>query len=448
MNILLLLCGALSSVDLPLPMRLSAGEALAFAATPVLLLNRWPRLPVGRLWLSMITIGLFVAGVVVSDLVNGTSLVNYLRGIAKPVFVTLHAAFFVAVLMRNPVSLSWYFYGRIPAALLNYFFPSAYTAEFILGTDYTSVAFGVAPVVSLTGSALAVWLYLRTPLYSALALIATGLGLVAIGAPRSNVLTAVFPAVVILLLIGGRIAGRRRGQRSLLWIGFFAATAVFGLYRLYTFTASRGMLSGVQIERYEEQVGQSSQGQSFIGLLASGRTEVYAAILAIKDRPFLGYGSWSGNEMADYFYTAVAMVSADGGSLSRRTQYGGAGTAGHSVFFTGWLENGILAAIALLGFALVTARVFWLAIAEDSPHLMIVLLATVTLGWDWLFSPFNMADRIFFGLTFAFYLCEVRGPNSFEPRLELVRPFARRRQIVVRVSGSRPEAVGPEGRRV
>jgi hypothetical protein len=407
MNFVLFVCGAFALTDLPLPMRVSVGEILAFIVTAILWIKHWPKLPQRRLTLFVGVIGLFVSGVILSDSVNGTPLVYHFRGISKPIFVALHAAFFIAVLERGPSSIRWYFYGRVLSAAMNYLFPGAYTSELLTGSSYSAIAFGIAPLISVSGVALAIWLYRRSRTYAAVVLALSGMGLIAVGAPRNSALTLLLIGLVTIMFFRDEATVRRRGVRTVMLLSLVSGLALWGFYRLYVFTASREALNELQTERYELQARQYSREESLIALLAAGRTEVYAAILAISDEPILGYGSWAGSEMTEYFYKAIVSISPDTQTVSERTEAGTRGVAGHSIFFTGWMENGILAAMGLVGLLLMTARVAWKGLLEDSPDLLIIIIVSMTLAWDWFFSPFSVTDRIYFGLIGCYYVSGV-----------------------------------------
>jgi hypothetical protein len=414
MKSLLLLCGALSGVDLPLPMRLSAGELLAFVATPFIFGRISRKLANRRLKTVSALLLTFAVGVALSDIYNQTQLFDHLRGLVKPIAVGIHAAFFIGALSRNPCSVSWFFYGRVIGALINYIRPSIYTQEFVTGDEYSSLAFTLVPVISASATALAIGSFRKGVFYTNAALLGGCAVLLIVGAPRSNVLNLILPAIIIVAVSRARKDADPAGTKAMAYAVIVTILGVFGASRLYVMAAERGLLSEIQNERYYQQFSRSSESSGLIGLITLGRTEVYAALLAIRDRPLVGFGSWSGVQMSNYFYEALTQVAAEGETLVLRTQAGSIGAAGHSIFFTGWLENGVMAALALVGMGIITIRVTLASIRERSELLPIVIIVSVALGWDWLFSPLSITSRTHLGLMMALY---VLSPESIRSRI-------------------------------
>ena len=72
-------------------------------------------------------------------------------------------------------------------------------------------------------------------------------------------------------------------------------------------------MKACQEEQQEKMLMQSRNvfGASPIGLLLSGRTQVYAAVLGVMDRPIFGFGSWRHDLTSAYVVEALAEVGTD-----------------------------------------------------------------------------------------------------------------------------------------
>jgi hypothetical protein len=404
---LLVFCvGALSKFDVTLLARVPMGELLAFGAIPFL----WKRDCLARsqpqlskvLWIFAI----WAFGIFLSDVFNDFIFQRFIRGFMKPIFCIGWLLFFVAVIRRNSSTLFFYPVGMIVAALQNYFLPRAFTVDRVTGGGYDSIAYGLVPIVAAVSVVASLWLYGKNRLLGAFAFFANAGLMLAVGAPRSSAALSILVglAIVYLWWRHRREGGARPLHLSrivmLSGAGFLAGLCIF---YTYTFTAANGWLGEYQYQKFVDQ-SNTIFGASPLGLILDGRTYTFAAILAVIDKPLLGYGSWTGWMMSDYYFEAVQLVGTNASELDRMVAMGGAGKAGHSLFFASWMENGILAGLAILSIFLIMLKQGLQIVRFDSPLAPWLVSLLVSFSWGFFFSPFGTGTRMIIGLFFALYL--------------------------------------------
>lgn len=398
---------ALSKFDVTLIARVPLGELLAFLASPFLILrgNKISRLR-HRFVSVFIVLGIWALGIVLSDVFNEFIFLRFIRGFMKPLFCAFWMFFFIGIIVRDYRALIFYPIGNLFASLQNYFMPQAFTEGYLDAGGYEAVAFGLAPIVASFCLAIAVFLYPRSRLYASVAFLFSAAALIIAGAPRSAVAVVLLNAAIIFYIWFTR---REEGRHFQLTFGRFCILSVIGgglmltIYYLYVYAATAGWLGELQ---YKKLVMQQDTifGTNPLGLILGGRTYVFAAILGILDQPLLGHGSWTGAFMSDYYYEAVSLVGTNARDLQLLSISGSAGMAGHSVLFQGWLENGILTAIALLTIAYWVMREFLQLIQRDHRLTPWVVALTVSFFWAFFFSPFDVGTRITVGLFLAFHV--------------------------------------------
>jgi len=416
---LLVFCvGALSKFDVTLIARVPLGEVLAFGAIPMLLnKGRFGKIS-NRLAPVFWVLLIWTVGIILSDVFNEFYFLRFIRAFMKPLFCAFWMLFFIGVILRDFRALIFYPLGLVLANVQNYLAPRAFSAEYIQAGGYEAVAYGVTPVVTSLCLAFAVLMYRKGRLWGVVAFLANATVLLAIGAPRSAAALMILNAGIIFYIWWTRSTGRRSFHLTkgrLFTLGALGVIGGLSIYYAYIYAAGAGLLGEAQ---YAKLVVQQNTifGSSPLGLVLGGRTYVFAAILAIIDQPLLGYGSWTGWTMSDYYFEAVSMVGTNAADLQRLADSGGGGMAGHSVLFQGWLENGILCAIAICVIAYWIVREFLLMIQRDNRITPWVVVLTTSFAWSFLFSPFGVGTRMAIGLFLAFHVIRFHEQTTEEPR--------------------------------
>jgi len=404
--LLLLAVGATTRFDLTLIARVPASELIAFGSLPFVLRG----VPFGRfshrIWPVVGILALWALGILISDFVNGFSMGRFLRGFAKPVWCLLWMLFFICVIYRDFRALLWYPAGTVLAALQNYFLPQAWTIDAIQEGGYSAAAYGITPIISATALFFALQVYAKSRILAAFCLLVSMLALIWFEAPRSSIAIYALDILIILYIAWTR----RRGGKvlRLTWgklagFGALGLLAVWVIFAFYVYAASQGWLGELQRGKLLSQ-SNTVFGDSPLGLILGGRTAVFGAILAILDKPFLGYGSWMGITLSEYYFDAVSYVGTDANELARLTEMGGGATPGHSIIFGVWMENGLLAAIGVLGIAGIVLKEFIAVIQRDSRIAPLLILFGTSFMWAFFFSPFGTNHRLMVGLFLAFHV--------------------------------------------
>jgi hypothetical protein len=417
---LLVFCvGALIQFDLTLIARVPLGELLAFGSVPFLLSGgRFGRIS-HRLAPVIWVLVIWVIGIILSDCFNGFVFLRFIRAFMKPLFCALWMLFFIGVILRDFRAIIFYPVGQVLANVQNYLAPRSFNAEYMQAGGYEAVAFGMVPIVSSVCLVFAVLMYRKGRLWAVLAFLTNAIAFLLLGAPRSSAALSILNAGIIFYIWWTRSKGRglfHLTKGRLFALGLLGAVGCLSLYYTYVFAAGAGWLGEVQYAKLVDQQD-TIFGSSPLGLVLGGRTYVFAAILGIIDQPILGHGSWTGWMMSDYFFEAVQMVGTSTSDIQRLIDSGGGGMAGHSVLFQGWLENGLLSAIALCVVAYWVAREFLLMIQRDNRITPWVVVLTTNFTWSFLFSPFGVGTRMVIGLFFAFSILRFHEQTPDEPRL-------------------------------
>jgi hypothetical protein len=402
----IMLIYATGSFDMPLGVRIPLSEVLAFSSIPVLFrgINLGPYMP--RLQVVLGVLALWFLGSVLSDVVNQNYYTRGIRGASKPVFTFMWMLFFVGVLHKDYRLLLFGVIGGVMASLQNYVMPQGYSEEYMASGGYEAAAFGLTPIANTCMAAVAVWLYMKHRLYSVVAFFIMAVLLVVIGAPRSGVAIALMTSGALGYMWWVHSCRGRHGFRlsfgRLLMLGVLGTVALYGIYELYVLFAQHGWLGEYQRTKLISQ-SQTVFGNSPIGLVLAGRPQFFGALIALRDYPILGSGSWTAWLMTDYFYEAMVIGGADPAMLKRLVGGAQAGV-GHSIVLQLWLENGLLALIALLSTFWISTKVFLATIQRDNWLTPIIVGAFIAFVWSFFFSPFGTGSRKLIGMFLALYI--------------------------------------------
>jgi hypothetical protein len=403
----MVLIGATGRFDLTIIARVPVAELIAFGSIPFLMRGRSLPSASPRFKWIVIFLLLWALGVAISDLYNANHFARFIRGVMKPTFCALWFLFYYSITLKDYRLLLFPPIGAILAALQNYVMPQAYTAESIAAGGYEAVAFGVVPIITSIFGCAGIWLYRYNRLYTVATFFMTATVLALIGAPRSSVAMSLIAAGVIAYIWWTRGVGRRSFRLSigrLVWMGILGVVGVSVIFYTYQYMASMGWFGEQQLRKYTQQSEQTIFGNSPLGIILGGRPQIFGAILAIIDKPVLGFGSWTAWMMTDYFYEASSIVGADTNMMERLMQTGEVAGVGHSIVLVAWLENGVLALLGVLGVAYAYFKVFIATMERDSRIAPLIVGIFCIFCWNFLFSPFDAGTRKQVGLIFALYV--------------------------------------------
>lgn len=164
-----------------------------------------------------------------------------------------------------------------------------------------------------------------------------------------------------------------------------------GVFWMYQYSASRGLLGPKARQEYETQ----SSGQ--YGLLIGGRTEMLASIPAIIDSPFLGHGSWARDPT--YLIAerqALALMGYENASEISTNDVEEGIIPSHSYLFGAWVNAGIVGAIFWGWIFIIVVRALMRVYPRSVLLLPLMAYTGFSMLWDILFSPYGATTRIIF----------------------------------------------------
>ena len=405
--------GSFSYFDLNLIGRVPLSEVISFGSIsflPKIKKHVYDLEYYKRYKFALFALFLWIFGIVISDIIANNNIDSFLKGILKPVFSFLWLIFFLKILTNDYRALLLIPLGKFFASLQNYFFPREYSAEYLLSSEYTNIAFGISPILLATGAYLSIFFFKKSKPLSVISLLITSTILAWLGAPRS--MSALFIFVAILISYQKyfiKIINKNSLLSIINKLGIFLIFVVIFsvIFYVYVYAALKGFMGPEQAIKLYEQ-SNNFFGLSPLGLFIGGRPQFFAGLLAIWDNPLFGYGSWSASQLSDYFYKATEIL----GISSQTSLYTFNDGIGHSILLVAWIENSILAFFAMLmiGYCVFKVFITTLSTINDlTPYLLITLVFFI---WDYFFSPFGVEARFNIGLILALYITKFPFNNN------------------------------------
>ena len=212
---------------------------------------------------------------------------------------------------------------------------------------------------------------------------------------------AVFAFGVPLALARNLLTARRvrAGKLSpLAMLAFMGVTAAitWGIFAGYSYTASEGLLGDKARRKFE------AQSSTPAGLLLTGRIEFIGGILAVKDAPILGHGSWK-LDTDRYYARAIHFMEID---ADPRPYYarGYPLLPSHSHLMGAWAENGLAGGVFWAYALLIVARALYRPLGDEQHLRLWVTCAATALVWQILFSP--ISARLETAIALAVFLTQ------------------------------------------
>ena len=357
---------------------ISVSEICALSYFPFSIIKRFFRtIPV--LKKIAITYLVLLLSFVLSDIVNGSDPADYLRGWAIMIFSFISFWFILSQIRENVR----YFVFLLAGTFFTYFIWGGEGSDINLllmeeNTNYFKVRImGFAnPAVILISYCLCIR---KHKLLALLTLFVYALICIVLDA-RSNSLVF-FIALALLWFKFYRIKINR--SFILIWLFFFMVIS----YMAYYYYVEQVLHHDFGGSNAQTQLSRATNPYNPFELLYQGRSDVFIVIEVIKDRPVLGYGSWSKIskelEMKLYinqFWREYAARGSEKGYIPS-----------HSVLLTAWLWGGILAFLAILYlfYLFVKMSVSVYKRCDDMPILLIITPLFIEIIWHFCFSPFG-----------------------------------------------------------
>ncbi len=202
---------------------------------------------------------------------------------------------------------------------------------------------------------------------------------------------------------------RPMGNRMIILLVTVLFVGGWSVFTLYGSLAESGILGHDAIRKYE------TQKTGDYGILIGGRTEILSAVIAIKDSPLVGHGSWAKN----CYYTDILS------EIRRKLGYfQGAEDEDcliptHSIFLGAWVESGIFGAIFWLWVGIAAMRTLLVVFQHHFKLNPLIIFYGFLFFWDLAFSPYGATSRFvttFYFVSFITALTAVSNGMGFSIR--------------------------------
>lgn len=351
---------------------------------PLMLMNRNLNFNQPYLKPIMILLGVWLIGVILSDLVNGTSSGNMMRGMAAIIFFALHLFVFFVLIDGQRERLVPPVIGSAVAVLVLWTTGSDdFWSESLTDTPW-KMGGGFAVTILFI---VVLGLFVKSERIKGKTLLFLAPIHLFLNA-RSLFLTTVLAGFASAFQIKVTSEKTRKmiliGVLASVVVGFPVATSIYGSLN------EAGVFGEEAKEKYLKQ---TAGGE--VNIIIAGRSESLVSFRAISDAPLLGHGSWA--ESQYYYYMYLAHLEAVGkdvnwGVVDAKESFL---IPSHSMLFSAWVYHGISGAVFWLFILFITLKALGkiIGVATSRQPSTLELLVLFALLWDIFFSPFGQARR-------------------------------------------------------
>lgn len=408
-NVALFLIGLFSMTQINIVGWLGISEVFCFVAGPFFFLMDQNALRRNGFMPFVGLISLcFISGII-SNFVNYIPPFQALKGLS-----TIYAIFSISVtlhhyLYRDLKGVRWLFVGiAISTTACQFVFQQGNTR--VAGGEVLDTAaaaeramgyslFWLVQSSNWLGLPVRAW-YLNVPtIYSAGVMLFLGI----LGFVHSNSRSSMITLVpVVLILLGRKKIKTMKFLHKNFWLCVGASVLFLPIAgATYKYTARQGMLGESAQKKYESQ---TKRGTDMMSILVSGRSEFFAGLFAVLEKPIVGHGSWAIDYKGYYESFLKRYGDADDWRVYYEQQSQGKLRIipAHSQLISFWLWNGIggLAFMLYVGWLYFDCLKNRLHVIPEWYGYFVSALPTAL--WAWLFSPFGM--RVSASLLFVMCL--------------------------------------------
>jgi hypothetical protein len=354
----LFVLGAAGAFSVNLVGALPGDEVLLLPILPVLLLARGKRAFKPQYFWFYALSAAWLLGTLIADLHAGTPLPSRMKGTARVVFFALDFTI-LAILINDKSRRMIIFVLSIVAVMFSYVWQ--FRGDFALQWKFGGSSCLI--MLSLLASS---YYYSKGRYRVCLGISVVLAGLNLVYAFRSQ-MAIVLVSAVLTLPIFAQNRGTHSGRISpggnpfkLVLMLILSVGSAYVANQAIIFAATHGYFEESTAEKFETQ----SKGK--LGVLFGGRPETLVAIIAIRDSPIIGHGS----------FPASPVIPT------------------HSHLTMAWVESGILGGLLWIYILLLTIRAIF-RVAVLRPNLApIYCYLLVNFVWDILYSPLGSVNRL------------------------------------------------------
>lgn len=369
-----------------------------------------------RFYKLIILLIFWLFGVVLSDIYNNTSTINFIKGFFSIIPFLTCLIFSYWLLSRDIKLIIPFLWGySCSYALGSGLGLDAYYIDYVAreGLDgvtqlvhYDKILVWIVNVF-ITG-ALSISFYYKYPKTVISLIFLVSIVSLILGS-RSTFLTNLFIVVFLIFLrvftnkipTNGFIWQDYLGKKLLLFLSIILASG-FLAKSIYETSASRGLLG---VDEYNKFLMQST---AKIGLL-SGRGEFVASYLAIIDSPIFGHGSYAVDSKG-YGYKAGLIAGYSDFNIDQLyNKIGESLIPTHSHIFTAWVNYGLLGGLFWCYVLIFILFKFFKSYLFLFPqYIGFIFSALIGAFWVILFSPFSQKPYLAMILVFFIILMKIK----------------------------------------
>lgn len=376
-NILLVLYAAGTGVSFDLVGRLRLSEVAALFNIPFINISMLLRCYPGYK-LVMQCLLVFLLSQVVSDVINESDAIDYLRGWSTIIFAMISTTVMLSNLHENERGIVVYLATLL---VINIIFQEV--AIDMMHQEEDTNYFKARLLGFINPAVLLFALYLSTNgKQRAIVLLMGSFSIVCfVMDARSNGLVF-FIAAIVLFIKSSHI---RISSGTII---FLASVIIPASYFLYTVYVDQVLYHGFGGKNSQINLSMAANPYNPFELLYYGRSDFFALIEAIKDSPFFGHGSWGKDPT--FKYTDIRTFS----------QYLGGENEGivvaHSVILGSWAWSGFIGFCAVV---FMFKRLFGMIVQiyrhTESVYLPIIIVMGCDMLWAFFFSPLGLLRTTF-----------------------------------------------------
>lgn len=384
-NRIVFVIGLLSCIQVRVVGTFSIAEVVALLAMPFVGLSCLRNKQIATF---MAMLGVWLLGVVISDILNETPQVDAIKGAFNVILFIAIIPFIYWSLKDNIYRILYYAAGYGISGVLQWrFFISTGDNEYYAQVWLSYCLIGLICYIGY-------YLYSKGHKIAAY-IVMEGFAFWTLFNESRHLFLMISLGIVILLIIGNVKENnwqikQQKFLRNIIPLSIVLGIAFLGVTKTYSHLASEGYLGERAQHKYEVQ------HSTRMGL-ASGRQDFILAIHTIAANPIWGYGSYAKDKTGLNYQLLRQLESKQTAQILYSSTYQEM-LHGHSYILGAWVYSGILGAIFwiyVLGIILKFARKYLLSY----PTLTCYFVISISLMmWDILFSPF--ANR----LNFAYFI--------------------------------------------
>lgn len=379
-SLIAFILGAIPWIRISIGGKLGLNELLITLAGPVYILVNWR-------YFSMIRGAKLIGGLgalwfgfqVVSDIVNHTPFQDYARGWANVGMTILLFIFFVTFLAKNPKAFRPLLYGLILGGLCKVIFLRGYD-DLLENSQFGDL------YVAAWGNPL-VWLvcwrvYTKHRMLAVAILMFYGMAMIALNA-RSTGMVAVIAGCVLFYLIRSAQTGYRLTFSDAARFIAIITPIMALLFCSLVYLGLHGDLG----QDTQKQFRSLRQPYNPIFIIGAARSAFPVAVVAVKDAPLLGHGSWAKD--SHYVYVNARIIQYLTGSPPKIINTDTPQLIpSHSAILGAWVNGGIAGGIMWIAVTVIAVRllIFYMK-RTNLPMLPIFVYWLLMLFWDLGLSP-------------------------------------------------------------